>query len=103
MAVDEIQTSHPGIFGPQGGHSRAVGIANMSWTLGIFFGPIISGPLADHVGYLEMNSVLGMYFFPLAPRCLSALGTNNNRAAILCLLSALNSYCNLGSRAAHRA
>lgn len=64
VAVDEIQTSHPGIFGPQGGHSRAVGIANMSWTLGIFFGPIISGPLADHVGYLEMNSVLGIYFLP---------------------------------------
>lgn len=64
MAVEEIQTAHPGIFGPQGGNSRAVGIANMSWTLGIFFGPIISGTLSDYVGYLEMNTVLGKIFPP---------------------------------------
>ena len=99
MAVDEIQTVHPGIFGPQGGHSRAVGIANMSWTLGIFFGPIISGTLADHVGYFEMNTVLGIFPLALGTRhLLTSFGS-----AVLCLLSSLNSYCNLGSRVESRA
>lgn len=59
VAIEEIQNKQRGIFGPNGGTSLAISIANMSWTLGIFFGPIISGAITDQVGYFKMNTVLG--------------------------------------------
>ncbi|KXG54463.1 Major facilitator superfamily domain, general substrate transporter [Penicillium griseofulvum] len=43
QAVDEIQAESPGIFGPNGGYSRAISISSISWTLGMFVGPIVSG------------------------------------------------------------
>ncbi|KAI9037141.1 putative MFS multidrug transporter [Aspergillus affinis] len=60
VTVDEIEARHPGIFGPHGGYSRALSIASMSWTLGSFVGPILSGWLAERFGYYEMNCALGM-------------------------------------------
>lgn len=36
----------------------------MSWTLGIFLVPIISGAITGQVSYFEMNTVLGMFVFP---------------------------------------
>lgn len=59
VTVDEIEARHPGIFGPHGGYSRALSISSMSWTLGSFVGPILSGWLAERFGYYEMNCVLG--------------------------------------------
>ena len=58
-AVDEIQSTHPGIFGPNGGYSRAMSLATMGWTLGTFIGPILTGTLVEQVGYYEMTCVLG--------------------------------------------
>lgn len=34
-------------------------MASMSWTLGAFIGPVLSGYLAEHVGYYEMSTVIG--------------------------------------------
>lgn len=76
LVVEEFETKFPGIFGPHGGNSRAVSIANMSWTLGIFIGPIISGTITDKIGYFEMNTIL----------------------AVICLVSAVNAFLNLGPR-----
>ena len=59
VAVDEIQSNHPGVFGPNGGYSRALAIASMGWSIGGFIGPVLSGTVTDKVGYYEMNFILG--------------------------------------------
>lgn len=60
-AIDDIQTRHPGIFGPHGGYSRAISICSMGWTIGAFLGPILSGYLVETIGYYEMTGVIGKY------------------------------------------
>lgn len=59
VAVDEIQLNHPGVFGPNGGYSRALAIASMGWSIGAFVGPVLSGTVTDKIGYYEMNFILG--------------------------------------------
>ncbi|KAJ5474242.1 hypothetical protein N7475_003808 [Penicillium sp. IBT 31633x] len=61
-AVDEIQEGNPGIFGPNGGYSRAISVSSISWTLGMFVGPILSGYGTEQLGYYGMNCILGLYF-----------------------------------------
>ncbi|CAI7605314.1 unnamed protein product [Penicillium glandicola] len=56
--VDELEESHPGIFGPYGGYSRAVAITNMSWMSGLLVGPILAGFMVEKFGYLELQCVL---------------------------------------------
>ncbi|GIJ99492.1 hypothetical protein Aspvir_001624 [Aspergillus viridinutans] len=75
--VDEIEKRHPGIFGPHGGYSRAMSICSQSWTIGAFFGPILSGYMAEHIGYYEMTSTI----------------------AAICAASAVNTYWNLRPKA----
>jgi MFS family permease len=58
-AVDEIQGENPGIFGRNGGYSRAISVVSMSWTLGMFIGPILSGYGTEHIGYYGINCALG--------------------------------------------
>jgi MFS family permease len=58
--VDEIQDANPGIFGPNGGYSRAISVVSVSWTLGMFFGPILSGYATEQIGYYKMNCLLGL-------------------------------------------
>ncbi|GKZ66468.1 hypothetical protein AnigIFM60653_007750 [Aspergillus niger] len=76
VTIDEVEAKHPGIFGPNGGYSRALSVASMGWTLGAFIGPIISGYIAEQVGYYEMSCVI----------------------AIVCLLSGVNTFFNLDSK-----
>ncbi|KAJ5400078.1 hypothetical protein N7465_010567 [Penicillium sp. CMV-2018d] len=61
QAVDEIEGKNPGIFGPNGGYSRAISVSSISWTLGMFVGPILSGYGTEQIGYYGMNCVLGSY------------------------------------------
>lgn len=75
MAVDEIESKQPGIFGPNGGYSRALSISSMGWTLGSFIGPLLSGVLVEEGGYYAMCCVL----------------------AAICLASSINAYMNLGA------
>ncbi|KAH2126094.1 hypothetical protein KXW66_004242 [Aspergillus fumigatus] len=75
--IDEIEHRHPGIFGPHGGYSRAMSICSQSWTIGAFFGPILSGYMAEHIGYYEMTSTI----------------------AAICAASAVNTYWNLRPKA----
>ncbi|CAG8243485.1 unnamed protein product [Penicillium salamii] len=58
QAVDEIQSNSPGIFGPNGGYSRAISLVSMSWTAGMFIGPILSGYGVEQIGYYGMNCIL---------------------------------------------
>ncbi|KAE8382967.1 major facilitator superfamily domain-containing protein [Aspergillus bertholletiae] len=57
-AVDDLESKHPGIFGPNGGYSRAYSLSNISFTMGLLVGPLVSGTLTDAFGYYYMNSVL---------------------------------------------
>lgn len=59
MAIDDMESRHPGIFGPNGGYSRAVSMSSMAWTMGLLVGPILSGVLVENVGYYEMSCALG--------------------------------------------
>ncbi|KAJ5934077.1 hypothetical protein N7466_003624 [Penicillium verhagenii] len=64
-AVYELETEHPEVFGKREGYTRAVFVTRMSWTLGTFVGPILSGTLSERIGYYAMNCVGDMhYVFP---------------------------------------
>lgn len=58
--IREIQTTKPGIFGPNGGYSRAYSLTNLSWNFGLLIGPVLSGALVETVGYYYMNFTFGM-------------------------------------------
>lgn len=66
--IRELQTENPGIFGPNGGYSRAYSLTNLSWNIGLLTGPLLSGSLVQAVGYYYMNFTFGMlqevYPFP---------------------------------------
>lgn len=82
-AVDEIQGQNPGIFGPNGGYSRAISITSMSWTLGMFLGPILAGYGTEQIGYYAMNCILGT-FVP----CRDHSGLALTRLAGMCAICA---------------
>ncbi|KAJ6126660.1 vesicular amine transporter [Penicillium sp. IBT 18751x] len=68
LTVDEIESSHPGIFGQNSGYARANSIAWISWTMGMFLGPIVSGILTEKAGYYKANIVLGKVALHPCPR-----------------------------------
>ncbi|KID80719.1 uncharacterized protein G6M90_00g006490 [Metarhizium brunneum] len=57
--VDEFESKQPGIFGPGGGYSRCYSLSNLAFAAGLLLGPLLSGALADSVGYYLMNTILG--------------------------------------------
>ncbi|RAL09380.1 vesicular amine transporter [Aspergillus homomorphus CBS 101889] len=73
LTIDELESRHPGIFGPNGGHSRAQSIAWMGWTVGMFLGPIVSGLLVDRIGYLDLHFIFGLLSVFFSAVTLSAL------------------------------
>ncbi|KAK6499006.1 hypothetical protein TWF481_011575 [Arthrobotrys musiformis] len=56
--VDTLEAQQPGIFGPNGGYSRTYSLSGLSFSIGLLAGPLISGTLADSIGYYQMNIVL---------------------------------------------
>ncbi|RAH65258.1 MFS general substrate transporter [Aspergillus aculeatinus CBS 121060] len=62
--ANELSHEYPGIFGPHGGYSRSFSMSNISWKLGMFVGPLVSGTLTEKMGYYQMNLVLD--FMPTA-------------------------------------
>lgn len=61
VATDELQKEYPRAFGSNGGHSRALSMTGVAYTIGSFTGPILAGTLRANYGYYVMNSVLGKY------------------------------------------
>ncbi|KAK6352247.1 hypothetical protein TWF730_009078 [Orbilia blumenaviensis] len=57
-AVDILESKQPGIFGANGGYSRTYSLTNLSFSTGLLVGPLLSGTLADSIGYCRMNVVL---------------------------------------------
>ncbi|KAJ5920886.1 hypothetical protein N7466_009212 [Penicillium verhagenii] len=58
VAVRELKEDYPEAFGPNGGKSRAIGMAGLAWTIGTCIGPGLSGILIEKCGYYVMNCVL---------------------------------------------
>ncbi|KAL2796593.1 major facilitator superfamily domain-containing protein [Aspergillus keveii] len=56
----ELASEHPGIFGASTGHSRAFVLSNVTWKLGMFAGPLLSGFLTEEIGYYFMNLILAI-------------------------------------------
>lgn len=64
-AVHEIEAEHPHILECDGAYAKAVQLSCLSWTLGLFLGPILSGFLTEKLGYYEMNCALGLSEAPV--------------------------------------
>ncbi|KAL4876910.1 major facilitator superfamily domain-containing protein [Aspergillus karnatakaensis] len=77
--VDKIEMSMPGIFGPNGGYSRAVSVTTISWMTGSLVAPIVAGFLVEGFGYLEYQCFL----------------------AIVCVVAGIVATVHLGSKASH--
>lgn len=60
-AVDYFESKQPGIFGSKGGYSRCFSFNNVSFSSGLVIGPLLSGVLADSVGYHYMNCCVGEF------------------------------------------
>jgi MFS-type transporter involved in bile tolerance (Atg22 family) len=76
----------PTNFGSGGAYSRAFSLSNISWKLGMFLGPLLSGVLTDSVGYYYMNVSFGTFRF-----CLFFLrGLISCRLAFLCLITGIS-------------
>ncbi|KAK2879992.1 hypothetical protein FQN49_000685 [Arthroderma sp. PD_2] len=56
--IDNLESQFPGIFGPGGGHSQGHSLSHGSFNIGQLVGPLLSGALADNLGYDQMNSTL---------------------------------------------
>lgn len=59
--ANQLEAEHPGVFGPNGGNSRAFSMTNISWKSGMLLGPLISGALTESVGYYYMNLIFGKF------------------------------------------
>jgi len=68
VTVQELEREHPGIFGQNGGKSRAISLVIMSWTFGTFLGPVVTGALTEKLGYSTMNNMLGKTSSPTTNR-----------------------------------
>ncbi|KAK6339816.1 hypothetical protein TWF718_009206 [Orbilia javanica] len=56
--VDALESQQPGIFGPNGGYSRIYSLSGLSFSVGLLVGPLLSGALAESIGYYHMNTIL---------------------------------------------
>ena len=90
VTVDQLEKKNPGIFGPNGGYSRALSICSMGWTVGSFIGPILSGLIKDHLAYYEMSCTLSKYIHDDPNQCyiLNYVDANfSQRPCVLYLVS----------------
>ncbi|KAJ5403170.1 major facilitator superfamily domain-containing protein [Penicillium cosmopolitanum] len=58
-AIDILEAENPGVFGPNGGYSRALSITNMTWMAGLMTGPLLAELIIGHFGYFELQCCLG--------------------------------------------
>ncbi|KHN93745.1 Major facilitator superfamily domain, general substrate transporter [Metarhizium album ARSEF 1941] len=65
--VHDMQTKNPRVFGDYGGSSRVFSMTEISFSLGMMVGPLLSGLLSEAVGYYYMNLTLGELTTCLAP------------------------------------
>ncbi|KAI2786902.1 hypothetical protein POX_g09298 [Penicillium oxalicum] len=61
--VAAVEDREPGVFGPNGGYSRAMAIVNMAWMAGLMCGPLLAEALLPHFGYFVLHCTLGALCF----------------------------------------
>ena len=78
--VDILEKENHGIFGPNGGYSRAMAVVNMTWMAGLMSGPILGGLIVQQGGYFELQCFVGRSHLSLI--CFSTL-TESGGAALI--------------------
>jgi hypothetical protein len=58
FVVEQYHTANPGFFGEQGPFAQLYALNSMVYSLGMTFGPLISGSLKESIGYGNANLVL---------------------------------------------
>ncbi|KAJ5117924.1 major facilitator superfamily domain-containing protein [Penicillium atrosanguineum] len=74
-AIDILEAENPGVFGPNGGYSRALSITNMTWMAGLMTGPLLAELIIGHFGYFELQCSLGGISFVAGIMTLAFLGS----------------------------
>lgn len=59
--IDALEAHQPGIFGPNGGYSRAIAVTSMTWMAGLMTGPLLAEFMVGNFGYFELQCVLGEF------------------------------------------
>lgn len=59
-AVQEIETSKPGIFGPFGAFAQAYGLLSCAFAAGSMFGPLYAGFVKEWLGWSAMSLTMGL-------------------------------------------
>ncbi|OKO89546.1 hypothetical protein PENSUB_13612 [Penicillium subrubescens] len=57
--IDALEVRQPGIFGPNGGYSRAIAVTSMTWMAGLMTGPLLAEFMVGMFGYFELQCCLG--------------------------------------------
>lgn len=57
--MHELKEENPNVFGPGGASSRVFSLTETSFALGLVLGPIVTGALADTVGFYWATTALG--------------------------------------------
>lgn len=59
--IDALEAHQPGIFGPNGGYSRAIAVTSMTWMAGLMTGPLLAEFMVGNFGYFELQCLLGEF------------------------------------------
>jgi hypothetical protein len=58
-----MQAENPNIFGENGAQSRVFSMLEVAFNSGLMIGPLISGTVAEVMGFYYANCVLGEFQF----------------------------------------
>ncbi|KAF3391744.1 hypothetical protein F1880_007445 [Penicillium rolfsii] len=56
--IDALESRQPGIFGPNGGYSRAIAVTSMTWMAGLMTGPLLAEFMVGNFGYFGLQCCL---------------------------------------------
>ncbi|KAL4916724.1 major facilitator superfamily domain-containing protein [Aspergillus aurantiobrunneus] len=58
--VHDLESKNPKIFGPYGGNSRLSSMTEIPINVGMMLGPLLSGTVAEFIGYFYMNTAFAI-------------------------------------------
>jgi hypothetical protein len=78
--IDILEKENQGIFGPNGGYSRAMALTSMTWMAGLMSGPLLGGLIVQQGGYFALQCFVGRSHLSLL--CFTTL-TESGGAALV--------------------
>ena len=60
LAVDDIETKDPGVFGERGAYAMVYALMNMAYAAGSLLGPLVGSVLVDRIGWARCNLFMGV-------------------------------------------